>query len=71
MAMALSGIPNVLPDGANYAVSMNWGGFGGQSGMALGGAARLSENLFMTGGGAFGTGSHNSGGGRAGLTYAW
>jgi hypothetical protein len=71
MAMALSGIPNVLPDNASYAVSMNWGGFGTQSGLAFGGAARLTENVFLNGGGAVGTGGRGVGGGRAGVTVAW
>jgi hypothetical protein len=71
MAMALSGIPNVLPDNSNFAVSMNWGGFGSQGGLAVGGAARLAENIFLNGGGAFGTGGRGTGGGRAGVTVAW
>ena len=71
MAMALSGIPNVLPDTANYALSANWGGFGRESALAVGGAARLTDNLYFSGGGAFGTGGRGVGGGRAGFTYAW
>jgi hypothetical protein len=71
MAMALSGIPSVLPEYTNYAISTNWGGFGGEGALAIGGAARLSDNLFLNGGGAFGTGGRASGGGRAGVTVAW
>jgi hypothetical protein len=71
MAMALSGIPNVLPEYTNYAVSTSWGGFGGESALAIGGAARLTDNLFLNAGGAFGTGGRGTGGGRAGFTYAW
>jgi hypothetical protein len=71
MAMALSGVPNILPDGANYAVSANWGGFSGESAVAIGGAARLTDRLFLNGGGALGASGRPTGGGRAGLTFAW
>ena len=71
MAMALSGVPNILPEGANYAVSANWGGFSGESAVAIGGAARLTDRLFLNGGGALGASGRPTGGGRAGLTFAW
>ena len=70
MAMALSGIPDVLPTGTNVAVSTNWGFFEDQSAISLGAAARLSDNVFVSGGGAVSTAS-GVGGGRAGMTFAW
>ena len=71
MSMALSGIPNVLPEYTNYAISTSWGGFGSHSAIAIGGAARLTDNFFLNAGGALGTGGRGTGGGRAGFTYAW
>ena len=71
MAMALSGIPSVLPDNTNLAVSANWGGFDHENALAVGGAARLTDNVFVSGGGAVGTGGRGNGGGRAGVTFAW
>ena len=72
MAMALSGVPTILPKCTNYAISTNWGTFGGENAMAVGGSARLMDNVFLNGGGAFGTsGRGNSGGGRAGVTFVW
>ena len=55
MAMALTGISNVLPVDTNKAISASWGTYGGQNAMAIGGTARLRGNLFLNGGGAFGT----------------
>ena len=72
MAMAMSGTPSILPVDKVFAVSANWGSFGNQNAIAVGGAMALTQNLFLSGGGAFGTsGQSNSAGGRAGLTYAW
>jgi hypothetical protein len=70
MAMALSGIPTVLPTNTNYAISANWGGFAGENAIAIGGSARLTDNLFLNGGGAIGANQGN-GGGQAGMTFAW
>ena len=71
MAMALSGVPNILPEGANYGLSVDWGNFDGENAMAFGGSAPLVENVFINGGGAVGTAGRSSGGGRAGVTVAW
>lgn len=73
MAMALGGVPNILPCGTDYAVSANWGTFDSENAIALGGTARLVDNVFINAGGAFGTSGRNNsaGGGRAGVTYAW
>lgn len=70
MAMALSGVPDILPTGANYAVSTNWGYFENENALAIGGSARLLDNVFISGGGAVST-SSGAGGGRAGMTFAW
>jgi hypothetical protein len=70
MAMALSGVPSVLPENANFAVSSDIGIFDNETAVALGGAARLSDNVYLNGGGAVST-SSGYGGGRAGFTFAW
>ena len=72
MAMALSGVSTILPVNTNYAISANWGTFSGKSAVAMGGTARLSDNVYINGGGALGTGGRSSNaGGRAGVTFAW
>ena len=70
MAMALSGVPNVLPNCTNYAISAGWGGFNGENAVAVGGVARVTDNLFLNGVCAVGT-DRGNGVGRAGMTYAW
>ncbi len=72
MAMALSGVSNILPIDTNYSVSANWGTFGGENAMAFGGTARLYKNTFVNAGGAVGmSGTGANGGGRAGVIFAW
>jgi hypothetical protein len=71
MAMALSGVPAILPARTNYSISTNWGGFGRESAIAVGGAARLTDNIFLNAGGGYGNGGRRNGGGRAGVTFAW
>lgn len=70
MAMALSGVPNILPEDTNYAVSTDIGFFDDETAIALGGAVRLDDNIFFNTGGAVST-SSGTGGGRAGVTVAW
>jgi hypothetical protein len=70
MAMALSGVPNILPEDTNYAVSTDIGIFDNETAVALGGAVRLDDNIFFNTGGAVST-SSGAGGGRAGVTVAW
>ena len=70
MAMAMSGIPTVLPNCSEYAISTNWGTFDGENAISVGGSARVVGNLFFNGGGVVGT-NRGIGGGRAGMTYAW
>ena len=69
MAFAMSGTPWLLPT-ERVAVSMNWGGFEGTSGVALNAAFRLATNVQAGGGIAYGA---NGGGvgGRAGLRFGW
>jgi hypothetical protein len=66
-AFAISGIPEVLPNGTNYAVSANWGTFGGANAAALGGVARVDGDLFFNAATVLGYAP----GARAGLTYCW
>jgi len=66
-AFAISGIPEVLPNGTNYAVSANWGTFGGANAAALGGVARVDGDLFFNAATVLGYAP----GVRAGLTYCW
>jgi hypothetical protein len=66
-AFALSGIPEVLPNGTNYAVAANWGTFGGANAAALGGVARVDGDLFFNAATVLGYAP----GVRAGLTYCW
>ncbi|MEO8493925.1 MAG: hypothetical protein ABI614_02565 [Planctomycetota bacterium] len=70
MAMAMSGIPNTLPADATYGISANWGTFGGENAMAIGGAVTVTDSVFFSGGGAFGPGNNGANGGsRAGFTF--
>ena len=69
-AMALTGIPSVLPVDADFAISTNVGTFGGEAAMALGGVATLTDTVFISGGGAFGL-QGVAGGGRLGITKIW
>ncbi|MCA9052069.1 MAG: YadA C-terminal domain-containing protein [Planctomycetaceae bacterium] len=71
MAMALSGIPAVLPRDKSYAISSSWGTFNGENAVSLGGAAAVSENLFLSGGASLNAGTRPTAGGRAGFTYTW
>ena len=72
MAMALSGIPTILPTDTTYAIAANWGTFDGENAVSVGGSARLIDNVFINGGGAIGTGGRSgNAGGRAGVTFAW
>ena len=66
-AFALSGIPEVLPNGTNYAVAANWGTFGGANAAALGGVARVDGDLFFNAATVLGYAP----GVRAGLAYCW
>jgi hypothetical protein len=66
-AFALSGIPEVLPNGTQYAVAANWGTFGGANAAALGGVARVDGGLFFNAATVLGYAP----GVRAGFAYCW
>ncbi|RXH05444.1 MULTISPECIES: YadA-like family protein [Bradyrhizobium] len=69
MAMAMAGVPTVLPS-ERVAFTMNYGNFQGQNGLALNGAVRLNDNLQFTGGVGYST-NQNLVGARAGLRVGW
>ena len=66
-AFALSGIPEILPNGTRYAVAANWGTFGGANAAAIGGVARIDGDLFFNAATVLGYAP----GVRAGLAYCW
>jgi hypothetical protein len=65
----MADVPTVLP-GEKLALTMNYGTFEGESGVAMNGALRLSDNLQLTGGIGYGP-SQGIVGGRVGLRVAW
>lgn len=69
MSLAMDGVGDLGPD-EHVAISMNFGTFGGQNGMAAGIAFRASDHLTVNGG--IGSGV-NGGlvGGRVGARFAW
>jgi hypothetical protein len=70
MALAMGGGGMTLPDDKWYAVSTNWGNFGGQNAIAISGVARMTQNTFFNGGVGVGAGQGTVGG-RAGVTVVW
>jgi hypothetical protein len=48
----------------------NWGTFEGGNGLALNGAVRLSANMQLNGGVAYGV-NEDLAGGRVGMRYGW
>ena len=66
-AFAISGIPEILPNGTQYAVAANWGTFGGANAAALGGVARVNGDLFVNAATVLGYAP----GVRAGVAYCW
>jgi trimeric autotransporter adhesin len=69
MAFALAGVPTVLPHEI-VAFTANWGTFEGQHGFAMNGAVRVTNNVQLNGGAAFGA-NQNLAGGRVGLRVGW
>ncbi len=74
-AYAISGIPNIVPEGKNFIGSINWGGFEGANALATGGAVRLfttssGSQIFANGAVAFGL-DDSATGGRAGFSMTW
>lgn len=69
IALALSGA--VLPEGKAYAISANFGTYRGQGAFGASGTARISDNLYASGGIGFATNGPSNIGGRGGVTLAW
>jgi hypothetical protein len=69
MAFAMAGTPNLMPN-EKFAVSMNWGAFERQHGVALASALRLSDTVQVNSGVGYGV-NGNTFGGRAGLRIGW
>ena len=69
MSLAMDGTGTLGPD-EHFAMSMNWGTFGGQNGVAGSIAFRAADHVTFDGG--IGTGLHGGLiGGRAGVRIAW
>jgi hypothetical protein len=69
MAFAMAGVPTLLP-AEKFAATMNWGTFQGGNGVAINGAFRVSNNMQLAGGVAYGV-EGNIAGGRVGLRVGW
>lgn len=69
MAMAMAGVPTVLPN-ERVAFTMNYGNFQGQNGVAINGAIRLDNHLQLTAGVGYAT-NQSIVGARAGLRVGW
>ena len=68
MALAMGG--GGLPDHKKFALGINYGTFAGQSALALSSAARLTDNLVVSGSLGYGV-DENQLGGRLGMQIAW
>lgn len=69
IALALTGA--VLPAGKSFAVSTSFGTYHGETGFGASGIARISDNLFVSGGVGVSTSGQANVAGRGGLTLAW
>ena len=69
IALALTGA--VLPADKNFAVSANFGAYHGETGFGASGVARVSDNVFVSGGIGVGTSGQANVAGRGGVTVAW
>lgn len=69
IALALTGA--VLPAGKSFAVSTSFGTYRGETGFGASGVARISDNLFVSGGVGFSTSGQANVAGRGGVTLAW
>ena len=70
MAFAMAGVPTLLPT-EKFAATMNWGTFQGGNGLAINGAFRVTNNMQLAGGVAYGLDGNNIAGGRVGLRFGW
>ena len=69
MAFAMAGVPTLLPT-EKFAATMNLGTFLGGNGLAVNAAFRLTNNMQLAGGVAYGL-EGNVAGGRVGLRVGW
>ena len=69
LAMAMAGSGWLMPD-EKFAMTANWGYYGGSNGVAFSGAARLSRNASFNAGVGFGT-KKGEVGARAGVRIGW
>lgn len=69
MAFAMAGAPTLSPN-ETFAVSGNWGGYEGKSGVAFGAALKLDTNTQLTAGVGYGV-NEGTVGGRAGVRIGW
>lgn len=69
IALALTGA--VLPAGKTFAVSANFGAYHGETGFGATGIARVSDNVFVSGGIGVSTSGQSNVAGRGGVTLAW
>lgn len=69
MAFALAGSPS-LAEHETFAISGNWGGYQGASGVAFGAALKLDRHIQLNGGMAYGM-NEGTVGGRAGVRLGW
>lgn len=69
MAFAMAGVPTVMPN-QRFAVSMNWGTFEHQHGLALNAAVRVDNHVQFNAGIGYGT-NQSVVGGRAGFVVGW
>lgn len=69
MAFAMAGAPTLLPS-ETFAMSGNWRGYEGKSGVSVGAAVRLQQNVQLNGGVAYGV-NDSTLGGRAGVRVGW
>ena len=70
IAMAMTRVPTTLADGETIAVASGWGTFNGENAVSIGATARVTDHVYVNGGGAVGTGRSN-GGGAAGVVVGW
>ena len=69
MAFAMAGVPTLMP-GEHLAMTMNYGTFEGQNGLAINAAYRLANHMQLAGGVGYGP-NEGTVGGRVGLRIAW
>jgi hypothetical protein len=69
MAFAMAGVPTLMPH-ERFAATMNWGTYQGANGLAVNTAFRITNNVQLNGGIAYGA-DERTAGGRVGLRVGW